>query len=150
MRLAVEDVLEKAEVSYRLIELSDRAVSVEDVIRFSKGEINIDEITKTIIVKSKRGFTGLFLRGADKVSFKKLKIFVGKARIASREDVRDITGVGPGAVCPLLLSIPVIVDTKVIDLGKINFGSGNHLYGIEMSTGDLDKVLEFTVEDISE
>ena len=150
MVVTVEDILEGAGVEYRVIELTDRAVSVEDVVRFSKEDINPGEICKTIIVKSKAGFTALFLRGSDRVSFKKLRGVTGKARIASSEDVMEITGVMPGAVCPLLVPVPVIVDWKLLALDRVNFGSGDHMYGVEMKSADLYRVMDFSVADISE
>ena len=150
MVLRVEDILDGAGVEYRIRELTDRAVSVDDVVRFSKGEINPDEICKTILVKSKTGFTALFLRGSDRVSFKKLKAVTGKARIASPEDVMEITGVMPGAVCPLLVTVPVIVDWKLLRLDRVNFGSGDHLHGIEMKSVDLYRVMDYTVADFTE
>jgi prolyl-tRNA editing enzyme YbaK/EbsC (Cys-tRNA(Pro) deacylase) len=150
MVVTVEEILEGAGVEYRVMELTDRAVSVEDVVRFSKEDINPGEICKTIIVKSKAGFTALFLRGSDRVSFKKLRGVTGKARIASSEDVVEITGVMPGAVCPLLVPVPVIVDWKLFALDRVNFGSGDHLYGLEMKSADLNRVMDFTVADISE
>ena len=150
MVLRVEEILDGAGVEYRVMELTDRAVSVDDVVRLSKGEINPGEICKTIIVKSKEGFTALFLRGSDRVSFKKLKGVTGKARIASSEDVMEVSGVRPGAVCPLLVPVPVIVDWKLLALDRINFGSGDHLYGIEMRSADLYRVLDYTVADFTE
>ncbi len=150
MVLMVEDILDGASVEYRVMELTDRAVSVDDVIQFSKEEINPGEICKTIIVKSKVGFTALFLRGSDRVSFKKLKGVTGKARIASHEDVMEVSGVMPGAVCPLLVPVPVIVDWKLLALDRVNFGSGDHLYGVEMRSADLNRVLDFTVTDFTE
>jgi len=35
---------------------------------------------------------------------------------------------------PLLMQIPVIMDTKIVNLNKVNFGSGHHLYGLEIFT----------------
>ncbi len=150
MGLMVEEILDEAGVEYRIMELTDRAVSVDDVVRLSKGEINPGEICKTIIVKSKAGFTALFLRGSDRVSFKKLKGVTGKARIASSEDVMEVAGVMPGAVCPLLVPVPVIVDWKLLALDRVNFGSGDHRYGVEMRSADLYRVLDYTVADFSE
>lgn len=150
MVLRVEDILDGAGVEYRLMKLTDKAVSVDDVVRLSKGEINPGEICKTILVKSKTGFMALFLRGSDRVSFKKLKAVTGKARIASPEDVMEITGVLPGAVCPLLVTVPVIVDWKLLRLDRVNFGSGDHLYGIEMRSVDLYRVMDYTVTDFTE
>ena len=99
-------------------------------------------------MKAKGDFHALFLRGKDKIDFKKLKNIIGKARIASIMDVKEVTGVKPGAVCPLLMPVPVIVDDKVMELNRVNFDSGDHLYGVEMNSMDLERVMEFTVEDI--
>ncbi len=54
-------------------------------------------------LSGKTDYYALFLRGADKIDFKKLKDVIGKASIASQEEVLKITGVDPGAVCPLLV-----------------------------------------------
>ncbi len=148
MVLRVEEILQETGVEYRLIELKDRAITVGDVIQYSKGDINPEEICKTIIVKAKGDFYALFIRGADKIDFKKVKNVIGKARITSREEVKEIAGVDPGAVCPLLVPIPVIVDEKVIGLEKVNFGSGDHLYGVEIAVRDLEKVLDYQLVDI--
>jgi prolyl-tRNA editing enzyme YbaK/EbsC (Cys-tRNA(Pro) deacylase) len=147
MVLKVEKVLEDLE--YRIIELKDRAITVEDVVRYSKEEINPEEICKTILVKTKGEFYALFLRGPDKIDFKKLKKVIGKASIASFDEVKEVTGVEPGAVCPLLVPVQVIVDEKVVGLNKLNFGSGNHFYGVEMRASDLQRVLDFKLVDIS-
>ena len=149
MRLPVEELLIEADVEYRIIELEARAISVDDVIEYSKEPINPDEICKTILVKRKNQYHGLFLRGADQIDFKKLKTLIGKSSIASRDEVKEISGVDAGAVCPLLLDVPVIVDKRVLDLEKLNFGSGNHLYGVEINSGDLSRVLEYSVADFS-
>lgn len=150
MRLPVEDFLIEAGIMYRIIELKERAISVDDVIEYSKEPINPDEICKTILIKQKKQYYALFLRGADKINFKKLKELIGKASIASRAEVMDTTGVEPGAVCPLLLDVPIIVDSRVLGLDKLNFGSGNHLYGVEISSGDLPRILEYKLADIAE
>jgi len=149
MRLPVEELLIEADVEYRIIELEARAISVEDAIEYSKEPINPDEICKTILVKRKNQYHGLFLRGADQIDFKKLKTLIGKSSIASRNEVKEVSGVDAGAVCPLLLDIPVIVDKQMLDLEKLNFGSGNHLYGVEIKSGDLSRVLEYSVADFA-
>ncbi|TRO62843.1 YbaK/EbsC family protein [Candidatus Bathyarchaeota archaeon] len=150
MRLPVEELLIEAGVEYRIIELEARAISVDDVIEYSKEPINPDEICKTILVRRKKQYTALFLRGADKIEFKKLKDLIGKSTIASRAEVKEITGVDAGAVCPLLLDVPVIVDKRVLDLERLNFGSGNHLFGVEINSDDLSRVLEYCVADFAE
>lgn len=88
--------------------------------------------------------------GSDRIDFNKLKVIIGKVKIASPEEVKAASSVEPGAVCPLLLSIPIIIDKKVFSKEKINFGLGDHLYGIEMRTEDLDKAMKFDVKIISQ
>jgi len=150
MRLKIEDILEAKKIPYRIIELEDRAISVQDVIEYSKEDINPEEICKTILVKRKTQYYALFLRGADKVDFRKLKAVIGKSSIASREEVLAVSGVEPGAVCPLLLDVPVLVDRRVLDLERLNFGSGDHLFGVEIASGDLGRVLEYSLVDLAE
>ncbi|MBD3207329.1 hypothetical protein GF319_13440 [Candidatus Bathyarchaeota archaeon] len=151
MKLESANILKEKGIAYRIIELSDRAISVKDVIEYSKSEINAEEICKTIIVKDKNGRKyGIFLRGGDRVDFRKLKTILGKVSIASLEEVKKSTGVEPGAVCPLTIDMPVIVDNRVFENERLNFGSGDHLYGIEIRTEDLQKVIDFKVEDIAD
>jgi len=50
-------------------------------------------------------------------------------------------------VCPLTLDVPLYIDERVFMKERINFGSGNHLYGIELSSKDLAKVIDFRVVD---
>ncbi len=145
------NILKEKDIWFNLIKLSAAAITVSDVVRYSGGKAKEDEICKTMIVKDgEDDFHALFLLGPDRIDFGKVKALVGKVRIASAEEVRAVSGVEPGAVCPLLLSIPIAVDKKVFGKEKINFGSGDHLYGIEMRTEDLDKVIKFDVEDISQ
>ena len=150
--LEVEHILQNMEIPYRLIELTDRAMTVQDVARFSQGDFKLEEICKTVIMKDDRGGRfAFFLIGTDRVDFLKAKRHAGrKLTVASPIDVREVTGVDPGAVCPLLLRIPLTVDRNVLRLERVNFGSGHHLYGIEMKTEDFLRAAEPTVDDIAE
>jgi prolyl-tRNA editing enzyme YbaK/EbsC (Cys-tRNA(Pro) deacylase) len=150
MHLDSVKILREKGVPFRIIELSEKAISVEDVIEYSKSRINPEEICKTIIVKDKKGEKyGVFLRGSDRIDFNKLNKILGKVSIASLEDVKESTGVEPGSVCPLTLQNPILVDERVLSLEKINFGSGNHLYGIELKTSELKDIINYQVKDIA-
>jgi len=149
MRLRVQQVLNKAGIPHRVIRLKNPAINIEDVIAYSEEPINPEEICKTILIKQRNRYIALLLRGRDKIDFKKLKKIIGKARIASLDEVKEVTGAEPGAVCPLLIDVPVLVDVRVLSLKRLNFGSGDPLYGVEISTGDLGRVLEYTVVDVA-
>jgi len=139
-------------VGFRMIELSQRAVSVDDVVRYSISEIAVDEICKTILLKSSDGEThAVLLLGSHRVDFKKVKGVIGaNVRIAKFEEVKAATGVEPGAVCPILLKDPLLVDLMVMTKVKINFGSGHHLYGLEIDPRDLKRLVEYRLVDIAE
>lgn len=145
-------VLEDKGVGFSLIDLEDRAISVDDVIKFAKEDINPKEICKTIVLKDDEGDKlALLLLGDRRVDFKKArKPIGGKLRIASFDEVKEATGVEPGAVCPLLLQIPLFVDEGGLSRKRINFGSGDHLYGIEIRSRDLAKVVDYKLADVSE
>ena len=150
-KLRSAEVLDSKGIEYRLIELEERALSIEDVIRFSKEEINVDEICKTMILKDgEGGGYAVLLLGGDKVDYGKASKAIGnKVSIASFAEVKQAVGVDPGAVCPLTLNIDLLVDRKVMETERINFGSGNHMYGLEIRTRDLEKVVGLRVVDIA-
>jgi len=137
--------LDEAGVEYSLFKLDKQAFTVEDVVKYSKGRVNVDEICKTMILTDDEGYgCGLLLLGISRVDFKRLKTITGKIlRLASRKQVVDLTGIEPGAICPIILDIPLFVDGQVFTKNRINFGSGNHLFGIEMNPIDLIKIVDY-------
>ncbi len=139
-------------VDFRLIKLSQRAVSVEDVVRYSVSEIAVDEVCKTILLKGSDGeLHAALLLGSHRVDFAKVRSVIGvSVRIATFEEVKAATGVEPGAVCPILLNAPLLVDRRVLAKEKVNFGSGHHLYGLEIDPKDLERVVEYRLVDIAE
>lgn len=144
-------VLRERGVDFRLIELKQRAVSVEDVVKYSKSEIAVDEICKTILLKGSDGeMHAVFLLGSHRIDFAKVRGVIGKsAEIATFEDVKAATGVEPGAVCPILLRVPLLVDRRALTKEMINFGSGHHLYGLEIDPRDLERLVEYRLVDIA-
>ena len=151
MNLRSAEILDGKGIDYRLIELEERALSIEDVIRFSKEEINVDEICKTMILKDREGGKyAVLLLGGDRVDYGKAGEVIGKkVSIASFAEVSEAVGVDPGAVCPITVDIDLLVDHKVMGMERINFGSGNHMYGLEIRTRDLVKVVGFRVVDVA-
>nr|MBI4156898.1 YbaK/EbsC family protein [Candidatus Woesearchaeota archaeon] len=148
--LEVEKILNVKNVSYRLIPLKEKSISAEDVVKH--GDVNPEEICKTIIVKDrKRSFYACFLKGNDRIDKDKLKNIIGsKINIATHENVKEVAKVNPGEVCPVLLKIKIFVDEKVTKLKRVNFGSGDFYHGIEMGLEDLLKVLyDYEVKEIS-
>lgn len=151
MELAVEQILKEKGVEYRLIRLSNKAYTVKDVVQYSGGGVDPKEICKTIILKGKK--TGekraVLLRGGDRLDFSKAKEVFGEAlSIAGATEVKEIGGVEPGAVCLFLLQAPLYVDKRVLELQKVNCGSGDHLYGVEFRVEDLGKATQYEIVDL--
>jgi Cys-tRNA(Pro)/Cys-tRNA(Cys) deacylase len=143
--------LEEMEIEYNLIKLKDRAMTVQQVIEFSDKDINPDEICKTLVLKDKQDKTyAVFLVGDQRVSFGKVrKIFdCSKLRMASPNEIKRETGLEIGAVCPLFLKLPLVIDKRVFTRKKVNFGSGDHLYGIEIDPKDIMKCTKAKISDI--
>lgn len=150
MMLESEKLLKKLNIDYKLIELRDRALTVEDVIKYSNGRLDSDEICKTIILKDGEKFYAAFLLGKHKIDFKKLENATGiKFSIVKPQEVEQNTGMEPGAVCPILIRMPIFLDNRVLEKRKVNFGSGNHLYGLEIATKDLSRVFNYKTVDMA-
>lgn len=147
MQLLIEQKLQSKNIPFRLIELKANAYTVEDVVNNSAGEIRPDEICKTIILRGKKTDKkyAVLLKGLDKLNFSGAKKYFGEeVTIATSQQVVDAADVEPGAVCPLLLNIPLFVDSRVLVLYRMNCGSGHHLYGLEVEIEALKKLTNFT------
>jgi prolyl-tRNA editing enzyme YbaK/EbsC (Cys-tRNA(Pro) deacylase) len=110
--------------------------------------VNPEEICKTIIMRGRKSdkIAAVLLKGGDMINFSEAKkLFGEEMALATREQVKEAAGVEPGAVCPFLLTVSLLVDVKVMDLKRMNCGSGDHLYGLEIGTKDFAKVVEHKI-----
>lgn len=121
--------------------MSQVAFTVQDVVTYALDPVDGNETCKTIILagKKSRNLVAVLLRGTSKIDFSKAKALFGETmEIATAEEVKAVAGVDPGAVCPFMLTTKLNIDKKVLELGRINCGSGDHLYGLHF---DLNKLL---------
>jgi len=152
MELKVEKLLKQKRIKYRLVKLSQEAYTVADVVKYSEGKVEPEEICKTIILKGKKSgeIIATFLRGSDMLDFSKAKkLFGERMTIADSDEVKRAAGVEPGAVCPFLLKVLLVVDKKVLALKRINCGSGHHLYGLEFDLKHLTEIVTYKTADLS-
>ncbi len=152
MNKKLEKTIEKLReknLKFKIVDLNGPAVSVKDVMERADISVNEEEICKTLLLKGNGRIFGVFLKGTDKLDFKKLKKVVGKkARLLKKEEIKENFGFELGEVCPLFLDIEIIVDKRVLELKNVNMGSGDLLYGIEMSPGDILKCINYKIEDV--
>src|SRR3989344_5426787 len=150
----IEKHLQAKKLSYELIDLGGDLPAGKAGVFTVKGvkETGVleDEIVKTLIIRTNDNFVALAVRGKDRVDFKKVrKLFGSKSGLAKPEEVLKVCKVSIGAVCPLLLDIPLIFDRKVMDLKRIHMGSGDLTKGLEMQLSDLLKAVDkYQVEDL--
>ncbi len=152
MTLEVETMLLEKGIPYRLISLSGKAISHEDVKKHAQ-DADPESDCKTILTQDKQGnLHAFFLRGMMKIDFAKAKELVGKKiSILGYEELKKLTGKEPGAVCPILLkNTTLYVDKRVFQHERIHFGSGALEFGLEMATKDLDKVMSFEIGDVAQ
>jgi len=147
------DKLREKNIEFDLIQLKDRAMTVQEVIEFSDGKVDPKEICKTLILEDQENNSyAVVSLGDDRVDLEKVKkrFNTSKLRLASPDEIKQETGLEIGAVCPLFLDLPMLVDRKIFSRKKINFGSGDHLFGIEINPKDILKCVNAKISDIVE
>lgn len=156
----IEKHLRQKRLDFKVIRLDQEAFTVADVV---DAGIKINEVVKTLVIRTyprsspglersqKAKFIALALRGSDRVDFKKArKLFGSKAELAKPEEVLEVVGVPIGAVCPVLVGIPLYIDVKVMDLDNVHMGSGDLMHGLEMKRKDLLKAIgEYRLEELA-
>ncbi len=128
----IERHLRDLKLPFRVVNLDQKAFTVADVVNAG---ISLDQVVKTLIVRVADGsFIALALRGSDRVDFKKIRTkFGGKSELAKPEEVLRVVGVAVGAVCPILVGLPLYIDNNVMNLQNVHMGSGDLKHGLEMA-----------------
>ena len=143
--------LEEKKIEFSLIELKNRAMTVEDVVKFSDGKVNPKEICKTLILKDlENNPYAVVSLGLDRIDFEKVRkrFNCSKLRLATPDEIKQEIGLEIGAVCPLFLNLPMLIDSRIFSRKKVNFGSGDHLFGIEIDPRDILKCVDAKITDI--
>jgi len=135
-------------------------VNFEELIRKLGGKIiNVGKPVKTVeqavkatdsrpkqIIKSllfiseKEGPILVVVNGESKVDLNKLAKIFGKVRLATPEEVKQITGFEVGAVPPVGIEVKTIVDPKVLE-NEFVIGSGGRID--RLSKLNPEKIVEY-------
>ena len=149
----IEKYLKEKKIPYNIIDLGGEVYTVGDVV---KSGVEEGEIVKTLVIRANDDFVALTVRGKDRVDFKKVRRLFGPStslrvncELARPEEVLKICGVPVGAVCPILIEVPLFFDQRVMDLKHVNMGSGDLTKGLEMELSDLlSAVGKYQIEDL--
>lgn len=135
--------LDKKGVHYTILE--------HEPIRFSeesskKTGTNPSQGVKTLLMIGDKKPLMIALSGIDRVDLKKLKEKTGikDVRMATLDEVKEITGVEVGAVSPFgnLLGLPLYVDANLEKEGEIIFSAGLSTKSILMAYCDFIKIVD--------
>ena len=107
--------------------------------------VEVGQIAKSILFKSGEKF-GLFVMAGDvRVNQKKVKVILGggKPKMASPQEVEDITGFQVGGVCPFALKaeVSIFLDESLARFDQIYTAAGSSHSVLAIT---LDKLQEIT------
>jgi prolyl-tRNA editing enzyme YbaK/EbsC (Cys-tRNA(Pro) deacylase) len=142
--------IEQNKLWYKILGEGKTMISAQDVEEIVEKP---EEIFKTIImVNNKEQFFAAFNNGRKMIDLEKVRkvLHSGQLRLAKASELKQKMHLAPGEVCPLLVDVPIVFDKDILNLEKVNFGSGDVKYGIEMKTKDLINLIKPRIEDISE
>ncbi len=148
--IRVVEKLKKLNVPYRIIELGGIGRTSQDVAKLTN--VNEREICKTLLIKTDNGIVAVVLPAPFKMDNKKIREVLNtkNIRFLNEDELKENTPFKPGEVCPIIIEkIPIYIDKRAFETEKINFGSGDLYYGIEINSKDISKCIKGTVVDIS-
>ena len=106
-----------------------------------------EQIVRSILFQIRpEEFLMVLMAGREQVDWKKLRRLIGRSRLrmATEEEVLQVTGYRVGTVSPFGLKNPikVLIDESVLQEEKISTGSGVRQMAIIMNSADLQRALE--------
>jgi Cys-tRNA(Pro) deacylase len=106
-----------------------------------------EQVVRSILFQIRAGeFVMVLVAGPAQVDWRKLRQLVGRSRIrmATEEEVLEVTGSRVGTVSPFGLKNPVrvLIDTSVLREEEISTGSGVRNVAIILKSADLRRVLQ--------
>jgi Cys-tRNA(Pro) deacylase len=149
----VERFIRDYNVNGELLKLDRYAKSSEDASQ-ALG-IPKDHILKTIIVIGSNNIPyAILLPGDKKISYDRLKktLKVRDVKLASFEDVKNITGLEPGEVSPFteeVKRLTCILDSSAARRDIVVVGGGSHYTLIKTRVSEIIRVLKPIVAEIS-
>ena len=105
-----------------------------------------EQIVRSILFQIRPGkFLMVLVAGREQVDWKKLRQLVRRSRVrmATEDEVLDVTGYRVGTVSPFGLKTPVkvLIDESVLKEDEISLGSGAPQTAIIMKSADLRQAL---------
>lgn len=143
----IRQLLCSAGVGYREVRHGPARTS-EESARARGEELRVGG--KTLLLKVDRTFRLFVLSAARRLDSRAIKEHFGtkKTRFATAEELREMTGLTPGAVPPFgkpILPFDLYVDESILDNDRIAFNAGSLTTSIIMSVKDYLRLAQPTV-----
>ena len=144
-------VLKEKGIPHKIIELSRPPRNAQDIAEMFGCQI--DQVVKTLLFVGDKNVL-CCLPGNKNVDLQKLcKVVKAKyLRLAKPQEVKEITGLEVGGLCPFIKSSNLIfvLDAECLKKVTINIGAGTKTTGIELTSEDLRKVWPGSIANISQ
>ncbi len=110
---------------------------------------------KAIVMKVDDRFCVFVMSAALRVSSKRIRQHFGakRTRFATPDELRELTGLVPGAVPPFgppILDLPLYVDPSVFRNERMAFNAGSLTHSVVMSTEDYRRLIQPDVFELAE
>jgi Cys-tRNA(Pro)/Cys-tRNA(Cys) deacylase len=137
--------LDKLNIPHRVFEHTTPVTSFEQAA--ADRNQRPEQIVRSILFQIRPDeFLMVLVAGPQQVDWKKLRQLVGRSRVrmATEEEVRDITGYRVGTVSPFGLKnqVRVLIDDSVFREEELSIGSGARNMAIIMKSADLHQALK--------
>jgi Cys-tRNA(Pro) deacylase len=136
--------LERLNIPHRVFQHEQPLLSFEQAA--AERNQKPEQIVRSILFQIRsEEFLMVLVAGREQVDWKKLRQFVRRSRVrmATDEEVLEITGYRVGTVSPFGLKQPVriLIDESVLREEEVSVGSGARQMAIIMKSADLHKAL---------
>jgi prolyl-tRNA editing enzyme YbaK/EbsC (Cys-tRNA(Pro) deacylase) len=101
--------------------------------------IPLDHCTPTFILKADESYVALIIQGSRKIDFKKVEAYLGvkKVKMASREEIMELTGSPIGSVSLINPLLQTLMDRGVSELEYCYGGCGVENHTLKINARDL-------------
>jgi Cys-tRNA(Pro)/Cys-tRNA(Cys) deacylase len=136
--------LEKLHIPHRVFRHKNSISSLEQAA--SERNQRPEQVVRSILFQIRPGeFLMVLVAGPEQVDWRKLRQLVKRSRVrmATEEEVLEVTGYRVGTVSPFGLQTPVkvLIDRSVLQEEEVSLGSGVRGVAIIMKSADILKAL---------
>lgn len=118
--MGLEEIVES--LGGEIINVGKPVKTVTQAVKATKASPR--QIIKSLVLISEKGPILAIVDGESKVSLEKIKQHFGEVRLATPEEVKEITGFEVGGVPPVGIGIKTIVDPRVLENEFVIGGGG--------------------------